>query len=165
MTRDIYKLEGSMLDVLFNFIADGQPVPKVVGDKALKQWRHYLQAEGEVSLEAAFFGADESASFAARKAQGAAQRKQLASRERLGRAARIVGRHATPQSTAAHGRRRVVLSADSPARRRACPPPLAHMGRAQRAPARPVHFWDRRGGGRGLWGLRSRTDQPHPHQR
>ena len=77
MKKDVYKLEGSMLDVLFNFIADGQPVPKVVGDKALKQWRHYLQAEGEVSLEAAFFGADESASFAARTAQGAAQRKQF----------------------------------------------------------------------------------------
>ena len=66
-----------MLDVLFNFIADGQPVPKVIGDKALKQWRHYLQAEGEVSLETAFFGADEDDSFAARTAQCAAQRKQF----------------------------------------------------------------------------------------
>ena len=77
MTRNIHKLEGSMLDVLFNFIADGQPVPRIVGDKALKQWQHYLQAEGEVSLEAAFFGADEDGSFAARTAQGATQRKQF----------------------------------------------------------------------------------------
>ncbi|MDA8912950.1 hypothetical protein N9I66_08545 [Pseudomonadales bacterium] len=77
MKKDVYKLEGSMLDVLFNFIADGQPVTKVIGNKALKQWRHYLQAEGEMSLETAFFGADEGDSFVARTAQGAAQRKQF----------------------------------------------------------------------------------------
>ena len=77
MKKDVYKLEGSMLDVLFNFIADGQPIPRVIGDKALKQWQHYLRAEGGISLESAFFGADEDGSFAARTAQGAAQRKQF----------------------------------------------------------------------------------------
>jgi len=77
MKKDVYKLEGSMLDVLFNFIADGQPVPRVIGDKALKQWQHYLRAEGGISLESAFFGADEDGSFAARTAQSAVQRKQF----------------------------------------------------------------------------------------
>ena len=74
MKKNAYKLEGSVLDVLFNYVAQGQPVPQIVSTKALKQWEAYLAAEGNLSLEESFFGSNEN-SYATRSASYKNDRK------------------------------------------------------------------------------------------
>ena len=51
--------------------------PGLLATKRLSSGNTTCEAEGGISLESAFFGADEDGSFAARTAQGAAQRKQF----------------------------------------------------------------------------------------
>ena len=63
MPKDIYRLEGSALDVLFNYLEQDKPVPHVISKRALSQWKQYLASEGSLSLEASFFGS-ETPSFA-----------------------------------------------------------------------------------------------------
>ena len=63
MPRDIYRLEGSALDVLFNYLEQDNPVPHVISKRALSQWKQYLASEGSLSLEESFFGS-ETPSFA-----------------------------------------------------------------------------------------------------
>ena len=74
MKKDAYKLEGSVLDVLFNYVSQEQPIPRIVLTKALKQWQNYLAAEGDLSLEASFFGSQR-ASYASRSASYKSERK------------------------------------------------------------------------------------------
>jgi len=74
LKKNAYKLEGSVLDVLFNYVAQGQPVPQIVSIKALKQWQAYLTAEGNLSLEESFFGSNED-SYSARSASYKNERK------------------------------------------------------------------------------------------
>ena len=63
MPKDIYRLEGSALDVLFNYLEQDKPVPHVISKRALSQWKQYLASEGAMSLEESFFGS-ETPSFA-----------------------------------------------------------------------------------------------------
>ena len=63
MPKDIYRLEGSALDVLFNYLEQDKPVPHVISKRALSQWKQYLASEGSLSLEESFFGS-ETPSFA-----------------------------------------------------------------------------------------------------
>ena len=63
MAKDIYRLEDSALDVLFNYLEQGEPVPHVISKRALSQWKQYLASEGAMSLEESFFGS-ETPSFA-----------------------------------------------------------------------------------------------------
>ncbi|MDA8912948.1 hypothetical protein N9I66_08535 [Pseudomonadales bacterium] len=56
MPKDIYRLEGSALDVLFNYLEQDKPVPHVISKRALSQWKQYLASEGALSLEESFFG-------------------------------------------------------------------------------------------------------------
>ena len=63
MPKDIYRLEGSALDVLFNYLEQDKPVPHVITKRALSQWKQYLASEGAISLEESFFGS-ETPSFA-----------------------------------------------------------------------------------------------------
>ena len=63
MPKDIYRLEGSALDVLFNYLEQDKPVPHVISKRALSQWKQYLASEGSMSLEESFFGS-ETPSFA-----------------------------------------------------------------------------------------------------
>jgi len=63
MPKDIYRLEGSALDVLFNYLEEDKPVPYVISKRALSQWKQYLASEGSLSLEESFFGS-ETPSFA-----------------------------------------------------------------------------------------------------
>ena len=46
MPKDIYRLEGSALDVLFNYLEQDKPVPHVISKRALSQWKQYLASEG-----------------------------------------------------------------------------------------------------------------------
>ena len=68
MPKDIYRLEGSALDVLFNYLQQDKPVPHVISKRALSQWKQYLASEGSLSLEESFFGS-ETSSFAETKAR------------------------------------------------------------------------------------------------
>jgi len=68
MPKDIYRLEGSALDVLFNYLEQDKPVPHVISKRALSQWKQYLASEGAMSLEESFFGS-EIPSFAETKAR------------------------------------------------------------------------------------------------
>ncbi|MDB4567714.1 hypothetical protein N9104_03025 [Pseudomonadales bacterium] len=68
MPRDIYRLEGSALDVLFNYLEQDKPVPHVISKRAISQWKQYLASEGAMSLEESFFGS-ETPSFAETKAR------------------------------------------------------------------------------------------------
>ena len=68
MPKDIYRLEGSALDVLFNYLEQDKPVPHVISKRALSQWKQYLASEGAMSLEESFFGS-ETPSFAETKAR------------------------------------------------------------------------------------------------
>ena len=68
MPRDIYRLEGSALDVLFNYLEQDKPVPHVISKRAISQWKQYLASEGAMSLEESFFGS-ETTSFAETKAR------------------------------------------------------------------------------------------------
>ena len=68
MPKDIYRLEGSALDVLFNYLEQDKPVPHVISKRALSQWKQYLASEGAMSLEESFFGS-ETTSFAETKAR------------------------------------------------------------------------------------------------
>ena len=68
MPKDIYRLEGSALDVLFNYLEQDKPVPHVISKRALSQWKQYLASEGAMSLEESFFG-PEIPSFAETKAR------------------------------------------------------------------------------------------------
>ena len=68
MPKDIYRLEGSALDVLFNYLEQDEPVPHVISKRALNQWKQYLASEGVMSLEESFFGS-EAQSFAETKAR------------------------------------------------------------------------------------------------
>ena len=68
MPKDIYRLEGSALDVLFNYLEQDKPVPHVITKRALSQWKQYLASEGAMSLEELFFGS-EAPSFAETKAR------------------------------------------------------------------------------------------------
>ena len=68
MPKDIYRLEGSALDVLFNYLEQDKPVPHVISKRALSQWKQYLASEGVMSLEESFFGS-EAPSFAETKAR------------------------------------------------------------------------------------------------
>ena len=68
MPRDIYRLEGSSLDVLFNYLEQDKPVPHVISKRAISQWKQYLASEGAMSLEESFFGS-ETTSFAETKAR------------------------------------------------------------------------------------------------
>jgi len=63
MPKDIYRLEDSALDVLFNYLEQDKPVPHVISKRALSQWKQYLASEGAISLEESFFGS-EAPSFA-----------------------------------------------------------------------------------------------------
>ena len=54
MPKDIYRLEGSALDVLFNYLEQDKPVPHVISKRALSQWKQYLASEGAMSLEESF---------------------------------------------------------------------------------------------------------------
>jgi len=56
MPKDIHRLEGSALDVLFNYLEQDKPVPHVISKRALSQWKQYLASEGALSLEESFFG-------------------------------------------------------------------------------------------------------------
>ena len=55
MPKDIYRLEGSALDVLFNYLEQDKPIPHVISKRALSQWKQYLASEGAMSLEESFF--------------------------------------------------------------------------------------------------------------
>ncbi|MDA7591691.1 hypothetical protein N8756_09245 [Pseudomonadales bacterium] len=68
MPKDIYRLEGSALDVLFNYLEQDKPIPHVISKRALSQWKQYLASEGAMSLEESFFGS-ETPSFAETKAR------------------------------------------------------------------------------------------------
>ncbi|MDC1102827.1 hypothetical protein OAS69_08610 [Pseudomonadales bacterium] len=68
MPKDIYRLEGSALDVLFNYLEQDKPIPHVISKRALSQWKQYLASEGAISLEESFFGS-ETPSFAETKAK------------------------------------------------------------------------------------------------
>ena len=68
MPKDIYRLEGSALDVLFNYLEQDKPIPHVISKRALSQWKQYLASEGAISLEESFFGS-ETPSFAETKAR------------------------------------------------------------------------------------------------
>ena len=68
MPKDIYRLEGSALDVLFNYLEQDKPVPHVISKRAISQWKQYLASEGAMSLEKSFFGS-EAPSFAETKAR------------------------------------------------------------------------------------------------
>ena len=68
MPKDIYRLEGSALDVLFNYLEQDKPVPHVISKRAISQWKQYLASEGAMSLEESFFGS-ETPSFAETKAR------------------------------------------------------------------------------------------------
>ena len=68
MPKNIYRLEGSALDVLFNYLEQDEPVPHVISKRALNQWKQYLASEGVMSLEESFFGS-EAPSFAETKAR------------------------------------------------------------------------------------------------
>lgn len=68
MPKDIYRLEGSALDVLFNYLEQDKPVPHVISKRALSQWKQYLASEGAMSLEESFF-CSETPSFAETKAR------------------------------------------------------------------------------------------------
>ena len=68
MPKDIYRLEGSTLDVLFNYLEQDKPVTHVISKRALSQWKQYLASEGAMSLEESFFGS-ETPSFAETKAR------------------------------------------------------------------------------------------------
>ena len=68
MPKDIYRLEGSALDVLFNYLEQDKPVPQVISKRAISQWKQYLASEGAMSLEESFFGS-ETTSFAETKAR------------------------------------------------------------------------------------------------
>ena len=68
MPKDIYRLEGSALDVLFNYLEQDKPVPHVISKRAISQWKQYLASEGAMSLEESFFGS-ETTSFAETKAR------------------------------------------------------------------------------------------------
>jgi len=68
MPKDIYRLEGSALDVLFNYLEQDKPVPHVISKRAISQWKLYLASEGAMSLEESFFGS-ETTSFAETKAR------------------------------------------------------------------------------------------------
>jgi len=68
MQKDIYRLEGSALDVLFNYLEQDKPVPHIISKRALNQWKQYLASEGSISLEASFFGL-ETPSFSETKAR------------------------------------------------------------------------------------------------
>jgi len=68
MPKDIYRLEGSALDVLFNYLEQDKPVPHIISKRALSQWKQYLASEGVMSLEESFFGS-ETPSFAETKAR------------------------------------------------------------------------------------------------
>jgi hypothetical protein len=68
MPKDIYRLEGSALDVLFNYLEQDKPIPHVISKRAISQWKQYLASEGVMSLEESFFGS-EAQSFAETKAR------------------------------------------------------------------------------------------------
>ena len=68
MPKDIYRLEGSALDVLFNYLEQDKPLPHVISKRAISQWKQYLASEGAMSLEESFFGS-ETTSFAETKAR------------------------------------------------------------------------------------------------
>ena len=74
MPRDIYRLEGSALDVLFNYLEQDKPVPHVISMRAISQWKQYLASEGAISLEESFFGS-ETTSFAETKAKHKSDRE------------------------------------------------------------------------------------------
>ena len=74
MPRDIYRLEGSALDVLFNYLEQDKPVPHVISKRAISQWKQYLASEGAISLEESFFGS-ETPSFAETKAKHKSDRE------------------------------------------------------------------------------------------
>jgi hypothetical protein len=74
MPKDIYRLEGSALDVLFNYLEQDKPVPHVITKRALSQWKQYLASEGAISLEESFFGS-ETPSFAETKAKHKSDRE------------------------------------------------------------------------------------------
>ena len=74
MPKDIYRLEGSALDVLFNYLEQDKPVPHVISKRALSQWKQYLASEGVMSLEESFFGS-ETTSFAETKAKHKSDRE------------------------------------------------------------------------------------------
>ena len=74
MPKDIYRLEGSALDVLFNYLEQDKPVPHVISKRALSQWKQYLASEGAISLEESFFGS-ETTSFAETKAKHKSDRE------------------------------------------------------------------------------------------
>ena len=74
MPKDIYRLEGSALDVLFNYLEQDKPIPHVISKRALSQWKQYLASEGAISLEESFFGS-ETPSFAETKAKHKSDRE------------------------------------------------------------------------------------------
>jgi len=74
MAKDIYRLEDSALDVLFNYLEQDKPVPHVISKRALSQWKQYLASEGAISLEESFFGS-ETTSFAETKAKHKSDRE------------------------------------------------------------------------------------------
>ena len=74
MPKDIYRLEGSALDVLFNYLGQDKPIPHVISKRALSQWKQYLASEGAMSLEESFFGS-ETPSFAETKAKHKSDRE------------------------------------------------------------------------------------------
>jgi len=74
MPKDIYRLEGSALDVLFNYLEQDKPVPQVISKRAISQWKQYLASEGAMSLEESFFGS-ETTSFAETKAKHKSDRE------------------------------------------------------------------------------------------
>ena len=74
MPKDIYRLEGSALDVLFNYLEEDKPVPYVISKRALSQWKQYLASEGSLSLEESFFGS-KTTSFAETKAKHKSDRE------------------------------------------------------------------------------------------